>query len=177
MRPISGGVEPAELTQWRHGTPDLGYGDMPSETREAVKSSLLAEQRELCAYTGLRLDAGNSHIEHLIPQCHCESGQDVAYSDMVACYPAPGVRVRFGAVRKADWPSAAELHLFVSPRSEHCESRFSFSLAGKIEASSQEDAAAKETIRRLGLDDRGLEARREGAIRGTLRSCAEERST
>jgi hypothetical protein len=87
---------------------------------------------------------------------------------MVACYPGPDSgHVPFGAHRKKDWPSRAELHLFVSPRSVGCEARFLFNLRGQI-SGKDHDQAAKETIKRLGLDHKGLEERRKEAINATL---------
>jgi hypothetical protein len=55
----------------------------------------------------------------------------------------------------------------VSPRSAGCERRFTFSLRGKISAAGHDEAAA-ETIKRLGLDNRRLEALRNEAIDATL---------
>jgi uncharacterized protein (TIGR02646 family) len=168
MREISGGVEPHALTQWKLGTPGVGYNDMPSPLRHGVKRALITEQRELCAYTGLRIGTDTSHIEHLIPQDYCEHGEDVAYRNMVACYPGPGVNAPFGAVRKRNWPSPSEQSAFVSPRSTGCEARFAFSLTGSITAASDTDGSAKETIRRLGLDHRALGQYRKDAIDATL---------
>ena len=107
---------------------------------------------------------------------HCGRGQenveyrnrDVAYANMVACYPGPGsIYVPLGALFKASWPSLAELHQFVSPRSRGCERRFTFSIRGKISAA-RDDTAAAETIKRIGLDNRRLEALRKEAIDATL---------
>ncbi len=110
-----------------------------------------------------------SHIEHLVPQDHCQRGQeDVAYGNMVACYPAPNsAYVPFGALRKANWPSPAEQHLFVSPRSAGCERRFTFNIRGKISVA-ENDEAAGETVKRLGLDNKRLEDLRKEAIDATL---------
>ncbi|MCA9182201.1 MAG: TIGR02646 family protein, partial [Planctomycetales bacterium] len=168
MREISGGSEPPALTQWKLGTPGVGYGDLPSELRDLLKRSLIDEQRELCAYTGIRIGIESSHIEHLTPQSHCVSGQDVSYRNLVACYPAPGVSAEFGAVRKANWPSPAQQHLFVSPRSSECEARFSFDTTGRIQAANEADVAARETILKLGLDSQPLVRRRKQAIDATL---------
>ncbi len=73
----------------------------------------------------------------------------------------------FGAIRKANWPSPADRHLFVSPRSEGCESRFFFSIRGKISVA-EDDEAARETVKRLGLDHEKLERFRKEAIDATL---------
>jgi uncharacterized protein (TIGR02646 family) len=173
MREISPRPEPVEFTEWRSGSQNdinYGYNLIPSELRNAIKEALVAEQRSLCAYTGIGIDGSSSHIEHSLPQAHCQRGQqDVAYQNMVACYPAPGaVHVPFGAHFKANWPSLSELHLFVSPRSSGCEARFAFSIRGTITTAAN-DAAAKETVRRLGLDHKRLEGLRKEAIDATLR--------
>jgi uncharacterized protein (TIGR02646 family) len=135
-----------------------------------VKSALLREQRELCAYTGLRIAQETSHIEHLTPQEHCSQGQDVMYNNLVACYPAPGEFAYFGAVRKGNWPNPTEAHLFVSPRSANCEARFAFSLRGTITAAQAHDASAQRTIHELRLDHDVLNRYRKEAIDGTLAS-------
>ena len=148
---------------------NYGYDLVPGEIRKGIKNALIDDQRGLCAYTGIRITADRSHIEHLLPQSHCHRGQeDMSYGNMVACYPEPGsAYVPYGALRKASWPSRAEQHLFVSPRSAGCEQRFMFSLRGKISAAARDEAAA-ETIKRLGLDNKRLEALRNEAIDATL---------
>ena len=172
MREISPRPEPAAFREWSAGFKNdinYGYGLIPGELLAEIKSALIAEQRGLCAYTGIGIDADHSHIEHLLPQKHCHRGQeDVAYGNMVACYPEPNSGyVAFGAQRKDNWPSRAEQHLFVSPRSSGCEQRFLFSIRGAI-AAAENDEAARETVKRLGLDNKRLEDLRKEAIGATL---------
>jgi uncharacterized protein (TIGR02646 family) len=172
MRAISPRPEPPAFTNWRAASQNdinYGYDLIPGELRAEIKDALIAEQRGLCAYTGVGIDASRSHIEHLLPQAHCRRGiEDVRYDNMVACYPEPGHgHVPFGAIRKGNWPSPAERPLFVSPRSAACESRFFFSIRGKISVA-EGDKAAGETVRRLGLDHPKLEALRREAIVATL---------
>jgi uncharacterized protein (TIGR02646 family) len=130
----------------------------------------MRDQGGLCAYTGIAIQPTHCHIEHLKAQDHCVKGEeDVAYSNMVACYP--GTRdpyVPFGAKFKDKWPEPVEQHLFVSPRSAGCESRFVFSLGGKVNTANAGDVAAQATITKLGLDNRGLEAMRKEAIIATI---------
>ncbi|HSN97540.1 MAG TPA: hypothetical protein VLS89_04545 [Candidatus Nanopelagicales bacterium] len=187
MRTIKKLPPPAALTQWRG--PRLArnrgegmectYDEMRRDrsTLEAVEEGLLQEQGGLCAYTGVRihLDEGerrtvNFHLEHLIPQKHCTYGQDADYGNLAACWPAPNCAFEpgFGARKKGDWPSPAESHLFVSPLDSRCTARFTFNHRGEIAAADQGDDAAKETIRRLGLDDRTLTELRRSAIHGAL---------
>ena len=172
MRTIDAQNEPAAYAEWRaryHTDINYGYGLIDSEMHKVIREALISDQRGLCAYTGIPIDGSHSHIEHLIPQKHCAKGvEDVAYSNMVACYPEPGhAYVPFGAVRKDKWPSPAEQHLFVSPRSVGCEARFLFNLKGEIDVVSDDNAAA-ETVIQLGLNHKRLEGYRKEAIDATI---------
>jgi uncharacterized protein (TIGR02646 family) len=153
------------------------YEEMRKEpaVREAVEEGLFQEQGGLCAYTGTKLEmearAGgvSFHIEHLIPQAHCDHGQDTAYDNLVACWPRPncGFEPTYGARKKGDWPSPAERHLFISPLDRRCSARFSFNKRGEISAATG-DEATETTIEKLGLQDPSLTALRASAIRGAL---------
>ena len=172
MRWIRPRPEPVSFTQWRalyQNDINFGYELLHAELRAEINDALIVEQRGLCAYTGIGIDADHAHIEHLLPQAHCRRGkEDVDYHNMVACYPAPNRGyVPFGALWKGHWPSPAEQYLFVSPRSPGCEARFTFSIRGKI-STADDDEAARETVRRLGLDNRRLEDLRKEAIAATL---------
>lgn len=142
----------------------------------AVEDSLLAEQGELCAYTGIRIakreDKPSFHLEHLRPQRHCSAGQDTDYGNLVACWPRPNctVNAEYGARKKDHWPSPAEEHLFLSPLREGCGQRIVFNRMGEVQAVSEGDSAAKETIARLGLDHPELTELRRKEIEGALRS-------
>ena len=90
-------------------------GDRNEIVLSVDQEALIAEQRAICAYTGIGINIHHSHIEHMIPQAHCVQGEgDVAYDNMVACFPGPDDGyVPFGAVFKANWPPLEEQHLFV----------------------------------------------------------------
>jgi uncharacterized protein (TIGR02646 family) len=153
---------------------------------EAVEDGLFEEQGGICAYTGLRIRLKKSnrlsggerevdfHLEHLLAQAHCRTeatyGQDAAYENLVACWPRPncGFEPAYGARKKGQWPSPAELHRFVSPLDKTCTKRFRFNQRGEISAARDDDTAAKETIEKLGLDDDSLMDLRRSAIRGAL---------
>ncbi len=93
MREISPAVEPVAFTEWRAGSQNdinYGYDLIAAELRRCIKEALVAEQRGLCSYRGIGIDANRSHIEHLLPQAYCQRGlEDVNYRNMVACYPSP----------------------------------------------------------------------------------------
>jgi uncharacterized protein (TIGR02646 family) len=172
MRQINKSAEPAELTQWKaqnRALPNYCYSSLQADHRLAIRTALVNEQRGLCAYTGRRIDVAGCHIEHLRPQAHCGQGEDVDYRNLVAGVPAPNTpRLPYGAHQKGAWPTIADEHLFVSPLSGGCAARFSFRLNGEIEAANVVDAAAVETIARLGLNAAALVQLRKAAIEATL---------
>lgn len=172
MRHIQKNNEPQSLIQWRavnQNDPNFGYRLIEANLRGDIWQALVAEQGRLCAYTGRRIDEASCHIEHPKPQAHCMNGEDVSFANMLACVPAPNAPgLPYGAHKKGSWPDATEEALFVSPLRPSCEERFSFTLSGEIRASSPADAAAKETIDRLGLNHTLMQQFRKAAIEATL---------
>lgn len=183
MRTIRKRQPPASLTAWRG--PRMAAGRPPGtectyeELRRSPKvvsdivQALLQEQGGLCAYTGRPIASrpdGDFHVEHLIPQAHCEYGEDADYRNLVACWPRPnsGFEPRYGARRKGDWPPPAEQNSFLSPLRGDCTARFRFNHRGEISASRHDDEGARETIQRLGLNEREITELRRHAIRGAL---------
>lgn len=159
------------------------------EVLEEVEDSLHAEQGGICAYTGRGIPRCGSyeqagfHIEHVKAQDHCRRGEDTDYGNLVACWPPPNQKqaTEYGAVEKKKWPSPEEATLFVSPLHEGCSARFAFinredpEDSGKdarysnwIEPSSEGDAAAAETIKRINLNHHELRALRWDAVMGSL---------
>lgn len=172
MRTITKGAEPADLTAWKaqnRALPNYCYGSLTAAHRLSIRTALVEEQKGLCAYTGRRIDIDSCHIEHLRPQSRCAVGEDVDYRNLVASVPAPNTpQLPYGAHKKADWPTVADEHLFVSPLSDGCAGRFSFRLNGEVEAGTPGDNAAAQTINRLGLNDPSLVNLRKAAIDATL---------
>lgn len=187
MRTIRKRPIPASLVTWRqqrsaaHGADGFEFTYAAMRRDDAVvkdvEEGLHSEQGAVCAYTGRRIQLSvgptgkaGFHLEHLKPQEHCGEGEDTDYRNLVACWPEPNSteRAAYGAVFKDNWPSLAEVPLFVSPLREDCTARFSFNRQGRIEAAREADPAAAETIRRLGLDHKELTALRKAAIQGAL---------
>lgn len=172
MRQIQKSTEPRRLASWRaahQNDPNFGYDLINGVLRNEIKRSLLDEQGEICAYTGMRICQDTSHIEHPKPQTHCGPGEDVRYTNMLACFPAPNApEVPYGARQKGSWPDPTKEYLFVSPLSGGCEARFSFTLRGKIKPADAGDDGAKATINALTLDHRLLTDLRKAAIDKTL---------
>ena len=118
VRTIKKRRAPNALVEWRarrlaKNRPEgmeCTYEEMRKEpaVREAVEEGLFQEQGGLCAYTGTglamraRTEGVNFHIEHLIPQTHCDPGEDTAYDNLVACWPRPncGFEPTYGARKK-----------------------------------------------------------------------------
>lgn len=172
MRQINKGAEPNVMTAWKAANrtlPNYCYASLSAVHRDEIRAALVTEQRGLCAYTGRRIENSSCHIEHLRPQCHCGPGDDVDYRNLVAGVPAPNTpRLTYGAHKKDSWPPIHNEYLFVSPLSKACGARFSFNLKGEVLPARSDDAAASETIDRLGLNDAALVRLRKAAIDATL---------
>jgi uncharacterized protein (TIGR02646 family) len=165
MKRIIKGHPPASLRRWfarQHGI-NCSFGDMPTAIKDAVKERLLTEQGYLCCYTGKRVTAQSSHIEHLKPQSLSRrdgDNDDVNYNNMLAAYPKEDQPFcPYGARKKGDWYSEE----FVHPLRPDCEQRFVFNLNGEI-APRDNNEDALETIERLGLDHEYLNGDRKVAI-------------
>lgn len=123
------GNEPNELEQRRNSSTPFGWEELNDDLdlKEETMDALLSEQGFLCAYTGVRIEQRNAHIEHLKPRSHDWNGDtDVRYDNMVACYPKEG-GCPFGAMYKGNWPSPEEWGTFITPLEDRCEHCFHFS--------------------------------------------------
>jgi uncharacterized protein (TIGR02646 family) len=183
MKRISKTNAPPALLDWIQQNKNLNctYDDLlGTPAHIALKAQLLKEQGYLCAYTGLRISADTSHVEHLKPQTKCVDLEDVEYRNVVACFPKDGgdKSQGFGAPFKGGWWNEAE---FVSPCQEDCERRFSFNWSGIVAPTLTDDQAALKTIEIIGLNKDPqdnpetqpgryhLQDRRRDAIKGLFR--------
>ncbi len=159
MKYISKGSGPRELPQWfdiqrdendKNKRINCRYDHIRSDVKEKIIKSLLEEQGFLCCYTGIRISAENTHIEHLKPQSISKQDEndhdDVMYSNMLAAYPKG--TCEFGAQARGDW---YDIDCFVHPLDSLCETKFYFDMEGGIKPVSETDIAAKETIDHLQL--------------------------
>ena len=186
MRTINKRPPPNELVEWRQqriaAADDVAmpfnYDAMRSNSDvvKAVELALFREQGGICAYTGIKLGFSTDtrplfHIEHLKAQDHCQRGEDTDYRNLVACWPEPNFKghVEYGANQKGAWPSPSEAGNFVSPLLANCTLRFVYRTKSQIAAARDDDTAAVETIRMLGLNFKELKARRREAIQGALK--------
>lgn len=184
MRQIQKGNECEALGLWRQKNAavpqNLVYGKGSFPGSEVLKA-LLAEQGYLCAYTLKLIDETSAHIEHIKPQtlCRAEDEQreaqslpkqrlDIAWKNIVACFPAPNQEAPpgYGADKKGSWWPAIGYAGFVSPLDPTCEEKFVFGVDGSIKHKCD---AGKETIEKIGLDDgRLVELRKSAMLRAGL---------
>lgn len=182
MKRIQKGNECGAMIRWRADNAaapqNLVYGGGGFPGADVLKA-LLAEQGHLCAYTLKRIDSTSAHIEHLKPQRKCReedaqrekarlalTREDVAWGNMVACFPAPNPAAPpgYGAVKKDKWWPAAGALGFVSPLNADCEARFQFELNGEMRPADPDDVAAADTIDAIGLNDERLKELRKRAM-------------
>lgn len=161
---------PHNYSNWVHsvsGTGKARWDEVPTAMKRSLLGTLNSEQGWLCAYTMRRIECTTSHIEHIKPQSRCRAdlpGSDLDYRNLVACFPADGMRkhFRYGAQKKGSWwerNGAA----FVSPLHAHCERRFLFDIAGGVSAVN-DNSAAMTTIVVLGLAHKSLAEDRKRVI-------------
>lgn len=165
MKHIVKQQEPQPFSEWKaldNKDWQPTYGELSGKEKKAVKDALMAEQGYLCCYCERRLADNDSHIEHFKPQS--ETAVDpLDFSNMLcSCQD----QLKKGDPRhcgnlKSDWFVDA---LLISPFDPGCENRFSFTGDGGIEPSQANDAAATETIKRLGLNIPKLRDLRKKAI-------------
>jgi uncharacterized protein (TIGR02646 family) len=193
MKTIVKGGQALGLTKWLEDNAtlpqNLTYGAAEFPTAEVLQG-LLIEQGYVCAYTLLRISNVSAHVEHLKPQTQCKREdrarqegnqlllrEDIAWGNMVACTPEPNIKVKppYGATKKDKWWDAND---FLSPLNETCEERFTFASDGKISPTTDADVAAKETIKRIGLDNGKLcELRKEAFLRAGIHKRSEKAIT
>lgn len=179
MKRIVKGAQAPGLTAWLEkntGLPqNLTYKAAEFPIAQVLEG-LLVEQGYVCAYTLLRIERTSAHIEHLKPQTICRSEdakrkeknlpelrEDIAWCNMVACTPEPNLKVNppYGAIEKKGWWDANN---FLSPLDATCEERFSFTNDGKVSPTHDADEPAKETIKKIGLDNGKLSELRKAAF-------------
>jgi len=157
--------EPQAFTDWKALSNEdwqPTYDDLAGDPKRAVKKALMDEQGYICCYCERRLTYDESHIEHFIPQ----SAQDVDPLDYANFLCSCQSQIRKGEPchcgnLKDDW---FDQDLLVSPLTPECESRFSFTGDGGIQPATENDAAAVESIEKLGLGIPKLNDLRSKAI-------------
>jgi uncharacterized protein (TIGR02646 family) len=175
MRWIDKRRAPPLLTTWQlKNAADINFGYDLMRTDQAVRQQLaeklLAEQGDICAYTGRRIGPASFHMEHVKPQDFCTPAEAVDYFNIVACYPEPnrGQPCPYGADYKGHFPEPGQEWLFVSPLDRSCELRFRYTYNGHIRAADENDRAAQCTIEKLNLDHDELKILRRAAIQAIL---------
>ncbi len=166
MRHIQKGSEPVAFTKWKtqgDANWNPGWEDFDGRSiKQAVKQALLVEQGYLCCYCEDRVCADRDdnqnqnqfdkkrvgHIEHIEAR-HKHPDLALAYENMVySCGETDkGKPTTCGHARKPDDPVP------VSPLQPDCESRFVYTVAGKMLPRKKDDFDARDTIRILNLNE------------------------
>lgn len=176
MRCINKSSEPTTFERWKQANPAATFDDLGNGTnhalKQAVKNSLIAEQKYICCYCENRIDASSSHIEHLLPRCS-HSQKQLDYANLLASCEADGRKSHCG--HKKD----RQLLPFTPLDDTEISQRFIFAADGNIYPRDVGDNAANTVITILGLDAKRLVTMRNTAIStfiALLTNSPEERS-
>ena len=164
MKQIVKNQEPQQFSNWKRqgGIANRRCWNQVGPIKRVIHDALMDEQGYICCYCESRVNSDNSHVEHFRPRStyphleldysnlHCSCLRQLSKGEPRHCGHG-----------KADWFDAA---LLISPLQQNCGRRFRFNINGEILPRSLTDSAAKETIKRLGLDLPKLNARRAAAM-------------
>lgn len=166
MRYIRKGTSPIFFEDWKrnfnstYGREPV-YKDLRGEDYHKLKALIIAEQYGLCCYCCKQIQDYNSHIEHFMPQHKDVSNSHILdYTNLlVSCN---GIKDNYENCghKKGEWHSE---YYTISPLDENCESMFTYSVDGHINAN-HNDTRARETINYLELDLDLLQRARRSAI-------------
>lgn len=169
MKYIKKGEEPESLTAWKALANDdwtPTYDDLRGREKTDVYNALLQEQGFICCYCGIGITRETCHIEHLKPQS-THPHLELEYSNMLASCQgeseAPPPKPVHCGHKKDEW---YDENMMVSPMEANCADSFKYTGSGEIQPTDAPDkqAAARETIRRLGLNINKLQRMRRKAI-------------
>ncbi|MBF0144325.1 MAG: TIGR02646 family protein [Magnetococcales bacterium] len=165
MKYICKGSPPKQFTDWLATANDAWkpeFDSMYSNIKTPLKQSLMKEQGYICCYCERRLRENDSHVEHFKPQKNFKK-YALDYGNMLCSCQLELARgePRHCGNSKGDW---FDEKLLISPLDPNCERKFRYTVDGKILPADNQDAAAMETIKALGLDLEKLNKLRKAAI-------------
>lgn len=181
MRHIVKHGPPRSLTDWLKENANIPENLVYNKAKfplADVRESLMAEQFHLCAYTMKRLPlkaectdqdtAYSCHVEHWLPQTRKVEGEDIDYTNMLACFPPSKAKFKceYGAHKKGSYdPASTDAKPIISPLQAAVTTSFKYHSDGTVEGKTVE---ARTTIEVLNLNAKSLINDRKAAIEGWL---------
>lgn len=165
MKHVMKGASAPEFEAWKAlVNPDWmpTYENLQNPQKRDLHVSLLKEQGWVCCYCGRSIAQQDSHIEHFRPQ-ERYANLALSYENLHAsCIreTAPGTPLHCGHAKDAGFDEA----LHIAPLDAQCESRFRYTLGGKIIASVETDTQVTYMVDLLKLDIAFLCIRREEEV-------------
>lgn len=161
MRCIHKSAEPNEFINWKLANPAATFQHLSIvlnlPLKQTIKNNLIAEQKYICCYCEIRIDATTSHIEHLHPQSSYPQTQ-LDYANLLASCEAGGRKSHCG--HKKDRQILPFTPLDVAETNQ----RFIFAADGNIYPRDANDNESSNVITILGLDAKRLVTMRSIAI-------------
>ncbi len=170
MKYIDKGTEPSFFTKWKNQDKMYQRGRsnwkrLDSTTKKQLHKVLIKEQGAICCYCGTRIRVNESHIEHFRPQKQYPKLK-LEYNNLLcSCqFELQKTEPRHCGNAKGSW---FDENLTISPLDLSRESRFEYLENGSVQGSNN-DEAAKQTIKHLELDINKLRELRQAAIFAAL---------
>ena len=167
MKYISKSTEPDALAKFKSAANENwqpSYDDLRGNDKQQLHHHLITEQGHICCYCGERIVQADSHIEHFQPQTDFEHLELDYFNLLASCQrKIQPKHPRHCGMGKSDW---FDHKLLVSPLINDCADFFEYTDIGEIVPThnSEKVVAATETIERLSLNIRKLQAARAGVI-------------
>lgn len=167
MRYIIKNAEPHELSKYRE-TPGVCFDEMDSQTKAAVKSSLLKEQGYLCCYCGKQIELDiHTILEHLLPRGVPQYRSLELYYENILASCDGGQRERAsGNKRFPEYCDSKKKNYIIpiTPLDPTCECSFIYDEVGEIHPAVATNNDAIRTIDILGLNNPYLNHCRKAVI-------------
>lgn len=169
MKRILKNAEPTEFTRWKAAYPTARYADLRHErlfpgavnAKNALRDSLISEQKGICCYCESKIVGSDFHIEHFRPKDPALFPHlQLEYSNLHAsCHAEPigGTDECCGHRKSNEFNTD-----LISPLEVDCETHFEYDTMGGIKGI---DRKGMETIRILHLDSSLLNSSRKNLIK------------
>lgn len=169
MRRITKGPEPQGLRSYRQATASLPtYRDLPD--REALRETLIQEQRGLCCYCMGRVQQKTASIEHWKPRSVYPEDELSWWNLFAVCPGGAGT----GKVNEHCDKRKAATEISMYPADPAIEQKVGFSATGEVVSQYSDLDVQRQIDEVLGLNIERLKSNRNSVLKSLKEACQRE---